>query len=46
MAAIAVQADEKNLPRTSNGTGGQNNENNTGKVVEKYVGLRLMNVFT
>ena len=32
MAAVAVQAEEKNLPETTNGTGGQNNEVKPGKV--------------
>ena len=33
MAAVAVQAEENNLPKTTNGNGGQNNEVKPGKVV-------------
>ena len=33
MAAVAVQAEEKNLQKTSNGNGGQNSEVKPGKVV-------------
>ena len=33
MAAVAVQAEEKNLPKTTNGNGGQNNDVKPGKVV-------------
>ena len=32
MATVAVQVEEKNLPKTSNGNGGQNNEVKPGKV--------------
>ena len=32
MANVAIQAEEKNLPKTTNGNGGQNNEVKPGKV--------------